>query len=253
MDIMKDIRDYQMRRQRRLDSRRMDAGSTRLPYALCKKEGIDTTGMTPSEAWKALEGQTGTSAKSAYKSLGAKSKPRKGTIESANVSSKTSWTGKEMDKLRDDINNELNSLPNGATVKVARGSYTKLKNGIWGDAHTPHDPRYQKSQEDFLDKVYHNALLGGKAPTYEVEKRKKTGNVQTLTKERRESLEKEYPGSSISIRKKTSGYTDFDVNRGGGYKKSVRVYEDKDGNTMFCVITDDLRRKMQKLQGGKAS
>ena len=33
------------------------SGNTRLPYALCKQAGIDTTGFTPSECWAALQGE----------------------------------------------------------------------------------------------------------------------------------------------------------------------------------------------------
>lgn len=44
-------------------------GSTRLPYGLCAAAGIDTTGMTPSEAWAALAGETGIKPKEAYKEL----------------------------------------------------------------------------------------------------------------------------------------------------------------------------------------
>lgn len=44
-------------------------GNTRLPYGLCKSAGIDTTGMTPAEAWAALAGETGISAKKAYSEL----------------------------------------------------------------------------------------------------------------------------------------------------------------------------------------
>lgn len=44
------------------------SGNTRLPYALCKQAGIDTTGFTPSECWAALQGE-GVSAKEAYKDL----------------------------------------------------------------------------------------------------------------------------------------------------------------------------------------
>jgi len=42
-------------------SKKYTAFSTRLPYGLCKSEGIDTEGMTPREAWKAYEGKTGIS------------------------------------------------------------------------------------------------------------------------------------------------------------------------------------------------
>lgn len=44
-------------------------GNTRLPYGLCKAAGIDTTGMTPSEAWAALRGETGITPKKAFKEL----------------------------------------------------------------------------------------------------------------------------------------------------------------------------------------
>lgn len=33
--------------------------SQRLAYGLCKREGIDTKGMTPREAWEALKEKTG--------------------------------------------------------------------------------------------------------------------------------------------------------------------------------------------------
>lgn len=44
-------------------------GNTRLPYGLCKAAGIDTEGMTPSDAWAALAGETGIEAEYAYKKL----------------------------------------------------------------------------------------------------------------------------------------------------------------------------------------
>ena len=91
MGVVVYIDEYRKRRQKRLDERgvRMDyevgnfpgdesgdggkkkggGGSTRLPYGLCAAAGIDTTGMTPSEAWAALAGETGIKAKDAYKEL----------------------------------------------------------------------------------------------------------------------------------------------------------------------------------------
>lgn len=42
--------------------KKLPAYSTRLPFALCKEAGIDTTGMTPREAWDAYYGKTGQSA-----------------------------------------------------------------------------------------------------------------------------------------------------------------------------------------------
>lgn len=44
-------------------------GNTRLPYGLCKEHGIDTTDMTPSEAWEALKSKTGITPKEAYEKL----------------------------------------------------------------------------------------------------------------------------------------------------------------------------------------
>ena len=41
-------------------------GNTRLPYGLCQSVGIDTTGMTPKEAWEAYYGKTGVEAEEAY-------------------------------------------------------------------------------------------------------------------------------------------------------------------------------------------
>ena len=45
--------------------KKYSALSTRLPFGLCKSEGIDTEGMTPREAWEAWEKKTGKSAASA--------------------------------------------------------------------------------------------------------------------------------------------------------------------------------------------
>ena len=91
MGLIVDITKYIKRREKRLDERKrfnMDlevgnfpgdepgdggkkggGGNTRLPYGLCAAAGIDTTDMTPSEAWAALAGETGIKAKDAYKEL----------------------------------------------------------------------------------------------------------------------------------------------------------------------------------------
>lgn len=47
---------------------RKKASGVKLPYGLCKGLGIDTTGMTPSEAWESYTKKTGVSASAAYKS-----------------------------------------------------------------------------------------------------------------------------------------------------------------------------------------
>lgn len=49
-------------------------GNTHLPYGLCEKEGIDTKGMTPREAWEAYFKKTGVSPMEAYKNQFGSSK-----------------------------------------------------------------------------------------------------------------------------------------------------------------------------------
>ena len=50
-----------MKNELEFSGERMDAGQ-RLVYGLCKKYGIDTTGMSPAEAWAALKEKTGKTA-----------------------------------------------------------------------------------------------------------------------------------------------------------------------------------------------
>ncbi|MCD8201931.1 MAG: hypothetical protein LUD47_07695 [Clostridia bacterium] len=50
-------------------------GNTRLPYGLCEEFGIDTTGFSPTDCWKALQGK-GVDPKAAYSSL-----QKEGTIK----------------------------------------------------------------------------------------------------------------------------------------------------------------------------
>lgn len=122
MGIIIDITRYIKRRQKRLDARgvRMDfevgvypadesgdggkkssGGNTRLPYGLCKAAGIDTEGMTPSEAWAALEGEIGIKPKEAYEKLekdgDAKelAKEAKKKAKEAEVPEKEKLTGSE--------------------------------------------------------------------------------------------------------------------------------------------------------------
>lgn len=87
-DIKQDIENFKARRSARMDGRKArfdfevgvyspdepgdkgaSHGNTRLPFGLCKAAGIDTTGMTPSDAWDALAGKTGVKASEAYASL----------------------------------------------------------------------------------------------------------------------------------------------------------------------------------------
>lgn len=120
MGVVVYIDEYRKRRQKRLDERgvRMDyevgnfpgdeagdkvgkhgGASTRLPYGLCKAAGIDTTGMTPSEAWAALAGETGIKPKDAYKELekkgSAKDLAKEAKEKAKEVPEKEKLTGSE--------------------------------------------------------------------------------------------------------------------------------------------------------------
>jgi len=82
MNIIKTVEEIRKKLNIRLDAedeeakpKKHSALSTRLPYALCKEAGIDTEGMTPSEAWEAYEGKTGKSAEKVKESKMADSKP----------------------------------------------------------------------------------------------------------------------------------------------------------------------------------
>lgn len=126
MRMNKDIKRYYLRKQKRLEARnviridhnddvfrfyqrrarrlRMDdgeepengngnsvkvtTGNTRIPYGLAKREGIDTTGMTPREVWEALEGK-GYSASEVYTKLKETGKvPEKGSTDVAEAPKK---------------------------------------------------------------------------------------------------------------------------------------------------------------------
>ena len=125
MGIIVDVSHFYKRRDARLDSRgkpkakkqfNMDfevgvypadepgdkgggkGGNTRLPFGLCKAAGIDTTGMTPSEAWAALAGDTGVTAKKAYAEL-----EKKGEAKSLAKEVKEKATEKSEEPEEEDI------------------------------------------------------------------------------------------------------------------------------------------------------
>lgn len=248
MDIIKDIQAYRLRRQRRLDSR-MDAeeetrgGNTRLPYALCKKEGIDTSGMTPAEAWKALEGKTGAKAKDEYAKLKDRGTPKSGDMAfatSANLEiGKTggSVTKKVLNQKawEQEISDELSSLPKGAHVRSGSKKMVKLGNGLWGGEGSEYDPRYQMTDEDLANTLQNHALMYSKAPTFEVVKAKAKGDMGKVKAERMEYAKKAFPGGVKPI-KHTRHYSDYEVQKGG---KTVqyRVYENYRGERCGCPLS----------------
>lgn len=74
--------------------KRKRGGNTRLPYGLCKSEGIGTEGLTPKEAWEAYFKKTGVSPNEAYKDhFGKKGEENKGEVKKEE--SKKSKKGKD--------------------------------------------------------------------------------------------------------------------------------------------------------------
>lgn len=73
---------------------------TRLPYGLCKDLGIDTTGMTPSEAWEAYENETGKTADEMY---AEKQKKGEGDVIDAENPEGDAYSGMTESELNDKL------------------------------------------------------------------------------------------------------------------------------------------------------
>lgn len=251
MDIAKDIQAYRMRRQHRLDSRgiRLDEEEakktgTRLPYALCKKEGIDTSGMTPSEAWQALESKTGAKAKDEYAKLRDRGTPRSGDMAFATSDNleigKTSYgavTKKVLNQKawEKEISDELSSLPKGAIVRSGSTKVIKLGNGIWGGEGSEYDPRYQMTGQDLAKTLQNHTLMYSKAPTFEIVRMKEKGNPKKIKAERLEYAKAAFPGEVKTIRN-TKNYSDYEVEKGGKTAR-YRVYENIRGKRYGCPLS----------------
>lgn len=95
---------------------------TRLPYGLCKSLGIETTGMTPSEAWKAYESQTGKSADEMYKEKAEKGEGKVIDVEekapetdepsdSSVTEDYSTWTKEDLQNELSEVQKKLNDMP----------------------------------------------------------------------------------------------------------------------------------------------
>lgn len=254
MDIREDIKAYKERRKLRLEGRGVHtdadtekkSGNTRLPYALCKSEGINTEGMTPAEAWAALKSKTGTSAKEAYSDMSKRNQPRSGELESLKkresgdygiIGSGNSATVKNPKAWESAVDNDLKALPLGAIINTGPHKYVKLRNGVWGDGNDLQDPRYQVSHDKLVGKLMDDVAMFRKV-SYEVPKRKKKESRDKLKKERKSFLSENFPNQKILSAKTNDGYTDFVVGYadGKGSYKTYRVYEDLNGKTKMCPI-----------------
>ena len=107
----------------------------RLPYGLCKSLGIDTTGMTPTEAWEAYESETGKTAGDTYKEKAEKGvghvidtskKPAEETEketeeESSGTLDYSSMTKDELEKKSEEISKKILDIFNkyGGAEKIA--------------------------------------------------------------------------------------------------------------------------------------
>lgn len=95
---------------------------TRLPYALCKDAGIDTTGMTPSEAWDAYMKATGEkkTPSEIIKDKGKKSKSKD------TPKPKDSSKSKEPDKAKEEPGKEPEKKPDKKPPKPASSNDYKV-------------------------------------------------------------------------------------------------------------------------------
>lgn len=131
--------------------------NTRLPYGLCKSQGIDTTGMSPKEAWEALAGR-GISAKEEYRKLkerGMALKPKKSMADlrlrisevSQNREQKQREVSHQMGLMFAQLSNNLQS--SWDTMCIERGEKARKKFGSIEEA------RAKRSQlSDEKDKNY---------------------------------------------------------------------------------------------------
>lgn len=231
MGVREDIAAYRARRELRLDAGEKKHGNTRLPYALCKKAGIDTKGMTPREAWEALEGQTGTSAESAYADLQKRWSEKTGTLKSIpSVEEQEKGVGPEAGEK---IRAELNDLPVGTELKMGKNkTLIKRDNDTWyraAEDASPGDPFDQKTTDDLiLDLVYSRKPSTFTKPT----RREKEKNTKAVREKRKEILlNKVWPKINPDDIIETvggSGYTDFAV-KTGDRKTIYRVADGQNG------------------------
>lgn len=125
-------------------------GNTRLPYGLCAEAGIDTTDMTPSEAWKALREKTGITPSEAYKEL-----------ENEGSSQELSKEAKEAKKNESQKNSSSSTvipaapiitgtkIPVKTTPKIDVKKLSTLKNAgekrtQWAEKHSEYAPYTEK-------------------------------------------------------------------------------------------------------------
>lgn len=233
MGVREDITAYKARRKLRMDAGEKKHGNTRLPYALCKKAGIDTTGMTPREAWEALENQTGQTAESAYTSLQQRWGERRGTLKSVPSEEEQA---KGITGATEKIRAELDDLPTGTALHVGKDRLVKRDNDTWyydyADA-SPADPMDQKNTNDLVMDL----ILRAKPAAFEKPKKREKGGNTKAAREKRKGilLKRIYPPINPADIVETVGgsdYTDFAVKTPAGDRKTIyRVADTRGGGT----------------------
>jgi hypothetical protein len=108
----------------------------KIPYGLCSNEGIDTEGMTPTEAWEAYQAKTGIGHDDVLKTLQDKDKALKKKLKS---------TEKSVANYKKKIQE---ADPNSSIKHSAAYKYTKSTKKQLKDAQKEYD--YYKSQAEYM-------------------------------------------------------------------------------------------------------
>lgn len=227
-DIKKDIANYRAKRKSRMDERkaRFDFevgvyppdetgdkeghGNTRLPYGLCKAAGIDTEGMTPADAWSALEDKTGIKADKAYDKLEKDGDAKKLAKETEKLAKKKPKKKKEEPEGEAGTEEFIEPVVTAPDKPVAALTPTTFKSTISSLSSTSHSvkdfakaiekeimPRIKKGQT--LDAGGHSYYCNGEGfETEKGEERTKAFVAYRLAKYAKES------GSSLSLKTESS-------------------------------------------------
>lgn len=229
-DIKKDIASYRAKRKSRMDERkaRFDFevgvypadetgdkeghGNTRLPYGLCKAAGIETEGMTPADAWAALEDKTGIKADKAYDKLEEDGNAKKLAKEAEKLSKKKKTAKKTKEPEEGEAGTEefvpkVEVAPDKPVAALTPTTFKSAINSLASTSHSVKDfakaiekevmPRIKKGQT--VDAGGHSYYCNGEGfETEKGEERTRAFVAYRLAKYAKES------GHSLSLKSESS-------------------------------------------------
>ncbi len=139
-----------------------------LPYGLCKGVGIDTTGMTPREAWAAYTGKTGISKEQAEKEHWGKSANEKQPAEKNSTAQEAVTSEKDM-QLKENKNAEraYSSTRKGVSEDwAARAqemrSFSSYQQGSATSSYNASVDQFDKNVNELIQRYGNNATLTDK-------------------------------------------------------------------------------------------